>query len=105
MIRLLEFRMGKGLSQRELAKEMCVSQGTYNNWENGRTQPSTEQWIALAHFFGTTVDELVGNTDEYGGIVSQQSLTSEEWEVVRLFRALPEGAKQPFLEFLSKSRR
>ena len=61
MIRLLELRQEKGLTQREIAKAMFVSQGTYNNWENGRTQPSIEQLVALSRFFGETVDYLIGN--------------------------------------------
>ena len=51
MIRLFELRTEKELSQRAVAKEMSVSQGTYNNWENGKTQPSIEQLIALSNFF------------------------------------------------------
>ena len=50
MIRLLELRNEKKLSQRDIAKLFNVSQGTYNNWENARTQPSLEQLIALADF-------------------------------------------------------
>lgn len=66
MIRLLELRNEKNLSQRELAKIMNVSQGTYNNWENANTQPSIEQLIVLADFFGVSVDYLIGRTDETG---------------------------------------
>ena len=61
MIRLLELRQEKGLTQREVAKAMFVSQGTYNNWENGRTQPSIEQLVALSKLFGESIDYLVGN--------------------------------------------
>lgn len=35
MIKLSELRNEKGLTQREIAKIFNVSQGTYNNWENG----------------------------------------------------------------------
>ena len=66
MIRLLELRNEKGLSQRELARIMNVSQGTYNNWENANTQPSIEQLISLANFFEVSVDYLIGRTDDIG---------------------------------------
>ena len=69
MIKLFELRSEKGLSQRELARIMNVSQGTYNNWENENTQPSIEQLIALADFFEVSVDYLVGRTDAMGNTV------------------------------------
>ena len=69
MIRLLELRNEKGLSQRELARIMNVSQGTYNNWENANTQPSIEQLISLANFFEVSVDYLIGRTDDMGNAV------------------------------------
>lgn len=42
MIRLFELRNEKGLSQRQLAKIFKISQSTYNNWENAKTQPTIE---------------------------------------------------------------
>lgn len=68
MIRLLTLRNEKGYSQREMAKFLNVSQGTYNNWENSNTQPSIEQLIELAKFFNVSVDYLIGNSDETGSI-------------------------------------
>lgn len=64
MIRLLELRTEKELSQREVAKRLFVSQGTYNNWENGKTQPSIEQLILLSKLFDVSIDYLVGNCDD-----------------------------------------
>ncbi len=73
MIRLLELRNEKGLSQRELARIMNVSQGTYNNWENANTQPSIEQLISLANFFEVSVDYLIGRTDDMGNAVQPRN--------------------------------
>ena len=69
MIKLFELRSEKGLSQRELARIMNISQGTYNNWENENTQPSIEQLIALADFFEVSVDYLLGRTDDMGSTI------------------------------------
>ncbi len=60
MIKLSELRNEKGLTQREIAKIFNVSQGTYNNWENGKTQPSIEQLVAIADFFGVSMTILSG---------------------------------------------
>ena len=61
MIRLFELRLEKNLSQRELAKELNISQGTYNNWENGKTEPSIEDLIEISKLFKVSVDYLIGN--------------------------------------------
>ena len=62
MIKLLELRTCEGLTQRDVAKALFVSQGTYNNWENGKTEPSIGQLIALSQFFGESIDYIVGNS-------------------------------------------
>lgn len=66
MIRLLDLRKEKNMSQRQMAKFFNVTQGTYNNWEQGNTQPSIEQLIELARFFSVSVDYLIGNSDDEG---------------------------------------
>ena len=100
MIRLLELRTEKGLSQRETARLMHISQGTYNNWENGKTQPSIEQLIELAKFFSVSVDYLIGNDNEYGGVYAGERLSTDEKAVLRYFRALPDVSKTAFVQFL-----
>lgn len=65
MIRLYELRKEQDLSQRQIAKMLNISQGTYNNWENGKTQPSIEDLIKISKLFNVCVDYLIGNqTDE-----------------------------------------
>lgn len=66
MIRLRDLRAEKNISQRKMAEMFSVSQGTYNNWEQGNTQPSIEQLIELARFFSVSVDYLIGNSDDEG---------------------------------------
>ncbi len=86
MIRLFELRTERELSQRDMAKAMNVSQGTYNNWENSNTQPSIEQLIALAKFFGVSVDYLIGNSDDFGQ-VNYEGLESGQGNFLRLYLA------------------
>lgn len=64
MVRLYELRMEQNLSQRELAKKLNISQGTYNNWENGKTEPSIEDLIEISKLFKVSVDYLIGNQVE-----------------------------------------
>ena len=100
MIRIFELRKERGLSQREAAKIFGVSQGTFNNWENSNTQPSIEQLIAIARFFEVSVDYLIGNADDVGVINLISTLTPEQREVISLFFALPESARNATLTVL-----
>lgn len=77
MIRLFELREEKNLSQRDMAKALFISQGTYNNWENGKTQPSIEQLILLSRFFNVSIDYIVGN-DEMDNSVKTNSHLKEQ---------------------------
>lgn len=96
MIRLLELRMERGLSQREVAREFNVSQSTYNNWENANTQPSIEQLIGLARFFEVSVDYLVGNSDEAGTITFTTTLSADEKRMLDAYSALPPSLRSAY---------
>ena len=50
-------RTQKGLAQGELAEAMGVSRQTINSIENDRYTPSLPLAIALARYFGVTVEE------------------------------------------------
>ena len=53
-----ECRAAKGLSQADLAQHMDVSRQTINSIETGRYTPSLPLAIAIARFFGVTVEEI-----------------------------------------------
>ena len=53
-----ELRTARGLSQGELATAMSVSRQTINSIEQDRYTPSLALAIALARFFGSTVEEV-----------------------------------------------
>lgn len=53
-----------GVSQKELAAFMGVSIQTLFNWENGLFQPSIDNLIKLADYFGVSLDYLVGRKNK-----------------------------------------
>ena len=53
-----ERRTAKGLSQGDLARRLDVSRQTINSIETGRYTPSLPLAIAIARFFGVTVEEI-----------------------------------------------
>lgn len=55
-----ELREQKGLSQGALAQELDVSRQTINSIEVDRYTPSLPLAMALARYFGKTVEEVFG---------------------------------------------
>ena len=55
---LRQLRAAKGLSQGQLADAVSVSRQTINSIEQERYTPSLALAIALARYFGSTVEEV-----------------------------------------------
>jgi putative transcriptional regulator len=53
-----EQRLGRGLSQAELAKAVSVSRQTINSIETGKYIPSLPLALALARYFESNVEEM-----------------------------------------------
>ncbi len=53
-----ELRIACGMAQGKLAEAMGVSRQTINSIENDRYTPSLPLAIALARYFGVTVEEV-----------------------------------------------
>ena len=66
-----ELRTQRGLAQGQLAEAMGVSRQTINSIENDRYTPSLPLAIALARYFGVTVEEMF---DDQGTLPDARSL-------------------------------
>lgn len=62
--RIRNLRIDKDLTQREVADYLQVKQNTYSQYEIGVLNYPIEVLIKLAEFHGTSVDYLLGLTDE-----------------------------------------
>ena len=100
MIRLFELRTEKELSQRDLAKVFNVSQGTYNNWENGKTQPSIEQLISISEYFQVSIYYLVGNDNQD---FSFRQKSPDEDKFISLFSKASAEIKTAVLSILNET--
>ena len=61
--KLKDLRTEKGIGQVELAQKLNVSKGIISLWENNLREPTLGALIALAKFFGVSIDFLVGLED------------------------------------------
>lgn len=62
-MRLKELREDSDITQKHLAERLHIKQNTYSQYENGQRQPPLEILIALAKYYNTTLDYLVGISD------------------------------------------
>ncbi len=61
--RLRELRQERGLGQIQLAKELDVGKSVISLWELGKCEPTLSKLIAMARFFGVSIDYLAGLED------------------------------------------
>lgn len=54
-----ELRKAKGLSQKEAAAVIGISQATYSAYERGRNEPPAEILVRLSYLFNCPVDILI----------------------------------------------
>lgn len=60
MNNLRKLRKQRKLTLDDIQKQTQINRGTYNNYENGTTEPKLETWQTLADFFGVSVPYLQG---------------------------------------------
>ena len=57
-------RNDRGLTQKQIAKLLNVSQNTYSQYEIGVSRFPLDAVIKLAEYYNVSIDYLVGLTDE-----------------------------------------
>ncbi len=58
--RLRELRQEKGLSMKQLAKEIGTTDAAISNWENEINEPKISYLKSIAVFFNVSTDYLLG---------------------------------------------
>lgn len=70
MNRIPELRAEKGISMRDAARMLGMPYTTYVNYEKGTREPNSETLIALANFYETSVDYLIGKSSSRTGKIT-----------------------------------
>ena len=106
MKRLKELRKEKNLLQKDIASAVNHSITCISDWERGKREPSIDDLIRLADFFGVSIDYLVGREEEDGVvIVSGNELSKDESALIDKLRCLDPLNKElayQYVDFLSE---
>lgn len=85
-----------GITQKQLADAIDISQQSINKYENKNIEPDIDTLIRIATYFNTSVDFLVGNSQLRSkvDIVSNYELSVEEVHLLDSFRNLSQKQKE-----------
>ena len=97
MENLKKLRLERNLSQKMLAESIGLTQQAINKYETGKTQPDFQTLMILAEFFHTSVDYLIGYTNNSRcnrtisdlGIIKDTSITPYHVDKMKKTRLLP----------------
>lgn len=84
-----------GKLQKEVAKAVGVSTGTFCDWIKGRAYPRMDKVQKLAEFFGIKMSDLVENEN-----VRTETVSDKEQLVLDLFHKIPDDRKEFFIKML-----
>lgn len=62
-MRIKDLREDADLTQRQIAEYLHIKQNTYSQYETGQRQIPIEVLVRLARLYGTSIDYLVGETN------------------------------------------
>lgn len=60
---LIECRKEKGISQRQLAKDIESKETTVASWEQGKSLPSIDMLYRLSKYYGKTIGFMYGEKE------------------------------------------
>lgn len=90
LVRLRELRQAASLSQQKLAAQLGISQQSINKYENHNVEPDLALLAQMADFFDTTVDYLIGYTDDPARPIAAEDriLSRDEIKLIANYRLL-----------------
>ncbi|MFJ5766764.1 helix-turn-helix domain-containing protein [Lysinibacillus sp. NPDC093210] len=95
--RLKALRIGKKLTQRQLAEKINVTHVSISGYESGNRSPDTDTLQRLADFFEVSTDYLLGRTNK-------QALTPQEKEEAEFQAFVNDPSLEKWYKELPKSR-
>ena len=88
-MKLKELRQKHNLTQKDIAKLLKMPYTTYNSYESGKSQPSTETLQTLADYYNVSLDEVFGR--EYSNIIDKSKLNETQLQLIKYIINLDEN--------------
>ena len=106
--RLRETRKRSGVPQSSIAAYLSITVSAYSIFESGKGKPSYVRLVALADYFGVSLDYLVGRSDdprreEYEPIRLQKERASIVAKETELIETLPASLLPAYQEAKEKN--
>ncbi len=89
---LKKFRLEKGKTQEETAKDLNMPRTKYVRYELQTSEPNIETLKKLAKYFHTTIDNLVDNETPY--LIDKSQFTQTQLNIIEQIKTLQEEACQ-----------
>lgn len=119
LMNLRDLRKEYGYSQKQVAEKLNISQQTYSDYENGKTEPATDTLIRISKLYNVSLDYLLGVVDELGSPIitpeeraagatatKKESITPIEDDMLYAFREVGakrgEEAQRALIELMEK---
>lgn len=78
--RIRKYREELGISQKQLAERIGVSNGRVSNWEQGINRPDADMLAELCRALKVSPSSLLGIT------LAKDELSDTEWKIIRAYR-------------------
>lgn len=102
--RLKECREKIGISKHETARRIGISQPAYLRYESGDRKPSLQTTKEIAKVLNTSVDYLVGESDDNNPILLEVSKneSKELFRIVELCSQMDEKQQKRIISYINK---
>lgn len=106
MTRMRELRLQHGLTAKQMANQLHLSESSVTLYETGKREPTPGTLSKIADILGTTVDDLIGRVPQQQKPAAEShELTEAERELIRLLGQIPEDRKEEVLGYIEASLR
>ena len=100
MNRIRELRKQKGLTMKELGRQIGLAESTVSLYERGLHEPDHDTLRSLSAIFSVTVDYLLGNDDVVVSKTETAPAPDARAEAKRLLEGLSDDQYQAALQYL-----
>jgi|GEM_PF-2897030 len=103
--RIISLRNHKGISQRQLAKNLNISSGNLSSYESNKIKPAAETIVAICKYFNVSTDWLLLGEEFDSKLIKEAekiTLNKNEINLIRDIRRLSEEDKKLILLLINR---